>query len=155
MHVELHDFHPSLEPIAPSQLGTVKWVVVQAWHEGRLLCIFHIKRETPRWETVTGGIEPGETPEEAARRELMEEAGQEAGVLVCLGTLRIRFGPEGKFSEPAALFTTQLASVGPFEPNREVSEIRFADLSGGYPEWLTFFGRQLVALERQARVDAP
>jgi hypothetical protein len=85
----------------------------------------------------------------------MEEARQDAGRLVCLGTLRIRFGPEGRVSEPAALFTTQLASVGMFEPNREVSEIRVADLSGGYPEWLTFFGRQLVALERRLLAATP
>src|SRR5258705_13238362 len=34
------------------------------------------------WEMPTGGMHPGESPEEAAQRELAEEAGREAGSLV-------------------------------------------------------------------------
>ena len=34
------------------------------------------------WEMPTGGMHPGESPDEAARRELAEEAGREAGSLV-------------------------------------------------------------------------
>jgi len=34
------------------------------------------------WEMPTGGLHPGESPDEAAQRELAEEAGCEAGSLV-------------------------------------------------------------------------
>src|SRR6267378_4711692 len=34
------------------------------------------------WEMPTGGMHPGESPDEAAQRELAEEAGCEAGSLV-------------------------------------------------------------------------
>jgi ADP-ribose pyrophosphatase len=36
------------------------------------------------WEMPTGGVNPGEAPEEAAQRELMEEVGYRANVLVPL-----------------------------------------------------------------------
>jgi 8-oxo-dGTP pyrophosphatase MutT (NUDIX family) len=39
-------------------------------------------RENQRWEMPTGGVRPGETLEQAAQRELMEEAGYRAGELM-------------------------------------------------------------------------
>ena len=42
----------------------------------------YVQRESHRWEMPTGGIRPGETPEDAAQRELMEEAGYRAGQLI-------------------------------------------------------------------------
>ena len=41
----------------------------------------YVQRENQRWEMPTGGIRPGETPEGAAQRELMEEGGYRAGQL--------------------------------------------------------------------------
>jgi len=35
----------------------------------------YVHGENHRWEMPTGGIKPGETPEQAAQRELMEEGG--------------------------------------------------------------------------------
>lgn len=42
--------------------------------------------ENHRWEIPSGGIREGETPEEAAQRELMEEAGFRAGRLTWVST---------------------------------------------------------------------
>jgi ADP-ribose pyrophosphatase len=39
-------------------------------------------QENHRWEMPTGGVHPGETAEQAAQRELMEEAGYRAGELI-------------------------------------------------------------------------
>ncbi len=41
----------------------------------------YIFGENHRWEMPTGGIKPGETPEQAALRELQEEVGYTAGRL--------------------------------------------------------------------------
>lgn len=54
-------------------LEEYKYVVVLSEYQGEILLSRHKKRTT--WETQGGHIEPGETPMEAARRELYEESG--------------------------------------------------------------------------------
>ncbi len=54
-------------------LGTYKYVVIFARHMGRWLFVKHKERTT--WEAAGGHIEAGETPLEAAKRELFEESG--------------------------------------------------------------------------------
>jgi len=48
--------------------------------------------ETYVLELPSGAIDPAETPEAAARRELLEETGYEAGELVLLGQLHVDSG---------------------------------------------------------------
>ena len=50
-----------------------KYVVILSRMDGRWLLSRHRERTT--WETQGGHIEPGETPMEAAKRELFEESG--------------------------------------------------------------------------------
>jgi ADP-ribose pyrophosphatase len=42
----------------------------------------YVQRENHRWEIPTGGVKEGETLEQAAQRELAEEAGYHAGQLI-------------------------------------------------------------------------
>jgi len=46
----------------------------------------YVHQENHRWEMPTGGIWPGETPEQAAQRELMEESGYSAGRLTWISS---------------------------------------------------------------------
>jgi ADP-ribose pyrophosphatase len=58
-------------------------VVVPHLPDGRLILVRqyrHAVQET-LWELVAGGMEPGETPCESARRELLEETGHQAHIL--------------------------------------------------------------------------
>ncbi len=54
-------------------LGEYKYVVICAFYEGKPILSRHAARTT--WETQGGHIEAGETPIEAAKRELYEESG--------------------------------------------------------------------------------
>lgn len=54
-------------------LHTYKYVVICTFYEGKWVLSQHKKRDT--WETQGGHIEAGETPMDAARRELFEESG--------------------------------------------------------------------------------
>ena len=65
------------EDAAPD-LRTVSVVPVGA--DGRVLLLRRTEARGGFWQPVTGRIEPGEAPEEAARRELREETGAEARV---------------------------------------------------------------------------
>lgn len=56
-----------------STLSTYKYVVICSRYAGKWLLSRHKKRDT--WETQGGHIEPGETPLQAAERELYEESG--------------------------------------------------------------------------------
>lgn len=64
-------------------------VVILPYHEGRVLMQLRDDKEgiafPGKWGFFGGGIEPGESPEEAALRELAEEIGYHATTLVPLG----------------------------------------------------------------------
>lgn len=56
-----------------NELKQYKYVVILSKYRGKILLSRHKKRLT--WETQGGHIEEGETPLEAAKRELFEESG--------------------------------------------------------------------------------
>ena len=55
-------------------------VVIVVRREGRFLVLRRVPERLGYWSLVAGGVEPGETPVAAARRELREETGLEAVV---------------------------------------------------------------------------
>lgn len=94
--------------------------VVPSDADGRVLLI-RLSYGKGAWSFPTGGVGRRETPEQAARRELREETGCEAGSLALLGVLEDRIhGARHRVHLFAALVT------GPPCPDgREVIEARF------------------------------
>lgn len=110
-------------------LESYKYVVVLSRCEGKILLSRHRARMT--WETQGGHVEPGETPMEAARRELWEESG--AADYDIRPLCDYWAGDEGRGSN-GVVFAAEIRELGPL-PRSEMAEIRTFD---ALPENLTY-----------------
>lgn len=108
-----------------------KYVVVFSRYKGKLLLSRHKNRTT--WETQGGHIEPGETPAQAARRELWEESGAEEFVIVQVCAYRA--GDEVSFAD-GVVFFADISRLGEM-PESEMAEVNTFD---SLPESITYPG---------------
>ena len=112
-----------------------KYVVVFSRFQGRLLLSRHRDRST--WETQGGHVEPGESPWEAARRELWEESGAEEFTLEPLFHYHARLAADPQDPGAAgAVFFAEIARLGPL-PESEMAQVKAFD---SLPENITYPG---------------
>ncbi|MDC7223342.1 MAG: NUDIX domain-containing protein [Spirochaetales bacterium] len=131
MVVKIHDLGDSTEPL--------EFVVILARYEGKWIFVRHRERTT--WEVPGGHIEPGESPDEAARRELWEESGAEKFDLTPLGDYSV--DREGTVSF-GRLYLARVESLGDL-PDSEIGEtILLEEL----PENMTYGEIQPLLFER-------
>ena len=111
-----------------------KYVVVFSRYEGKLLLSRHRDRDT--WETQGGHIEPGESPEDAAKRELWEESGALKFTLepMCMYWAEDRVGGKPQTGAWGAIFFADIKDLGPM-PESEMAEVRGF---GALPENVTY-----------------
>lgn len=113
-------------------LGTLKeykYVVVCTRYQGQWLLSRHKKRDT--WETQGGHIEQGETPLDAAQRELYEESGVSDAEIIPVCDY---YGYDDKGHSNGVVFLAKVHSLGTL-PESEMERVQaFAQL----PENLTY-----------------
>lgn len=115
---------------------------VVAKHQGKTLFVLNAWRKG--WELPAGLIEPDETPDETARREMLEESGQIASSLTFAGMLLLRLKRGGL--ELGTIYTAEIDSLQPFVPNEEVSQIMFWDLVQPVAEYVDEISLELCKL---------
>ena len=105
-------------------LGTLvpyKYVVVMSKYQGRILLSRHRDRTT--WETQGGHIEPGETPLDAARRELYEESG---ALDFDIRPIFDYWAGDENGGASGQVFAAEIRTLGPM-PKSEMAEVRAFD----------------------------
>ncbi len=109
--------------------GELRFVVVLSFCDGKLLLSRHKDRAT--WETQGGHIEPGETPLEAAKRELYEESG---AVEFTITPLFDYLAGDDLGSAYGQVFRADITKLGDL-PESEMAEVKLFDT---LPEHVTY-----------------
>ncbi|MFE6489157.1 NUDIX hydrolase [Streptomyces sp. NPDC057757] len=105
--------------------------LVALWCAGRVLMVFDRDRQS--WELPGGRIEQGESPRQAALRELLEESGQEPeGPLRFVGYAKFVLAPDQRV-EYLSVFAGHCAGVRDFQSNEETTAIHWWDLLEALP----------------------
>ena len=103
---------------------------------------------TPAGRHVTGlpkgGLEAGETPEQAAAREVREETGVEAAVREPLGDVRYTYRRDGRrVRKTVHFFLCEYVAGSTADHDHEVDEARWIAISGAHQE-LTYPGERAL-----------
>jgi 8-oxo-dGTP diphosphatase len=96
--------------------------VIAARYNDKWAFVRHYQRTT--FEIPGGHIEENETPDEAARRELMEETGAIKFSLECISTYSVTQENEARFGK---LYFADIYEIGPIPDISEIEEIAFLD----------------------------
>lgn len=130
--------------LSPTAFG-VAGVVEDA--QGRVLLVRHSYKTG--WALPGGGVDRGEPPQQAVRRELAEEVGLSGGTARFLGLYTRR---AGWATNVVALYRVTGAAVA-FRPNLEIREICFADPAALPPGVTPATMRRLAELSGAAPVS--
>ena len=113
-------------------LPSHRFVVILSTYCGKILLSRHAQRST--WETQGGHIEPGETPLEAARRELYEESGAASFDIRPLCDYFAGEKDTGALGY-GSVFAAEIHTLGDIPAGSEMAEVRLFD---ALPENITY-----------------
>lgn len=122
----------------------ITFSVIVSKYQGKWVLCQHKQRST--WEVPGGHIEPGETPEEAARRELYEESGAKEYDLQEVGVYGVKRDEQEDFG---MLYFAQIHSFDTLPRDFEMKRVELFDT---LPENMTYPQIQpyLVKMVQQA-----
>ena len=141
----LVEFHPAMELPIPAGCFpvSVTFAVTVVTHQGGVLFVYNgFRRE---WELPAGIIEPEETPQQAAIRELYEESGQAATPLSYAGVVLLHLAKSDTY-ELGCLYKGALTTLQPFVPNHETDRIMFLTPQQPCAEYVNEIGLKLASL---------
>lgn len=110
--------------------GKLTYSVIAAKYKGEWLFVRHNDRST--WEIPGGHIEDGESPSDAAARELAEETGATEFDIECVATYSVE--QEGRTGY-GRLFFAEVHTLGAIPDLSEIAEVTTSD---HLPESLTY-----------------
>jgi 8-oxo-dGTP diphosphatase len=120
--------------------------LVAVWCGQDVLLVFDRFRQ--QWELPGGRIDTGETPFQAAGRELQEESGLYLPDLTLAGYARVRLTTP-QHDEYAAIYTAQISiRHDDFIPNQEISAICWWDTTSSPPSNTEIIDASLAQLTR-------
>ena len=116
--------------------------VIAARYEDKWVFVRHHQRNT--FEIPGGHIEENETPDEAAKRELIEETGAVKFSLKCISTYSVTQEGETRFGK---LYLAYIYEIGPIPDVSEIKEITFLNNLPNpvtYPEIQPFLFKKVL-----------
>ena len=128
-----------------NSLSPLRFVVVCSFYQGKRLLSYHAGHRA--WETQGGHIEAGESPLEAARRELYEESGVQDAELIPVCDYSAY---DGGGSANGRVYAARIRRLGAL-PRSEMSRVALFD---ALPEELTYpLVTPALFQEAEKRVD--
>jgi 8-oxo-dGTP diphosphatase len=142
---ELVEFHPALPLPVPADRFPVPltFACTVVMVQGAVLYVYNTYRG--EWELPAGNIEVGETPHQAAIRELYEESGQHVTTLEYAGVALLYLANSQQY-ELGAVYTGRLEFLQPFATNIETDRLMLWRPAQPPAEYVNDLGLKLVEL---------
>ncbi len=121
-------------------LENLTYSVINARFNGKWILVRHNNRIT--WEIPGGHIKAGETPDEAAKRELMEETGAREFKIKCIATYSVE---KKGYTGFGRLYLAEVTRLGPIPDISEIAEIQLLD---SLPDELTYHDIQPLLFKK-------